>query len=113
MREVIEFITKISEQGNIAFIETILYYLTNTVDTEKIDDILSELKKAITLEHKENIMTIAEKLEQRGIQIGRQEGKTQGIKNIALNMIAENIDAKLIAKFTGMTIEAINKLKGN
>ena len=66
-------------------------------------------------------MTIAERLEQRGkeagIQIGEQrgleKGKTQGIKNVALNMISENIDAKLIAKFTGMTIEAINKLKGN
>ena len=113
IREVIEFITRISEQGNIEFIETILYYLTNKVNTKKINDIFSEFKKAVTLEHKENIMTVAERLEQRGIQIGRQEGKTQGIKNVALNMISENMDAKLIAKFTGMTIEAINKLKGN
>ena len=75
IREVIEFITKISEQGNIEFIETILYYLINKVDTKNIDDIFSEFKKAITLEHKEDIMTIAERLEQRdkeaGIQIGR------------------------------------------
>ena len=79
IKEVIEFITRISEQGNIEFIETILYYLTNKADTEKIDGIFSEFKKAVTLEHKEDIMTIAERLEQRGreagIQIGRQEGR--------------------------------------
>ena len=98
-----------------------MYYLTNKADTEKINRIFSEFKKAVTLEHKEYIMTIAEKLEQRGlekgkeagIQIGREEDKTQGTTNIALNMIPENMDAKLIAKFTGMTIEEINELKGN
>ena len=41
IREVIEFITRISEQGNIEFIETILYYLTNKVNTEKINEIFS------------------------------------------------------------------------
>ena len=35
------------------------------------------------------------------------------VKNVVLNMISENMDTKLIAKFTGMTIEEINKLKGN
>ena len=117
IKEVIEFITRISEQGNIEFIETILYYLANKADTEKIDGIFSEFKKAVTLEHKEDIMTIAERLEQRGkeagIQIGRQEGKTQGIKNVALNMISKDMDTKLVAEFTGMTVEEINKLKGN
>ena len=67
IKEVIEFITRISEQGNIEFIETILYYIANRADTEKIDGIFSEFKKAVTLKHKENIMTIAERLEQRGI----------------------------------------------
>ena len=105
IKEVIEFITRISEQRNIEFIETILYYLADKADTEKIDCIFSEFKKAVTLEHKEDIMTIAERLEQRGLE--------KEIKNIVLNMISENMDAKLIAKFTGMTIKAINKLKGN
>ena len=110
-----------------------MYYLTNKADTEKIDDIFSEFKKAVTLEHKEDIMTIAERLEQRGkeagiqigkeagiqigkesgIQIGREEGKTQGIKNVALNMISKDMDAKLVAEFTGMTLEEIDELKGN
>ena len=34
--------------------------MTNKADTEKIDGIFSEFKKAVTLEHKEDIMTIAE-----------------------------------------------------
>ena len=121
IKEVIEFITRISEQGNIEFIETILYYIANRADTEKIDGIFSEFKKAVILKHKEDIMTIAERLEQRGkeagiqigreagIQIGREEGKTQGIKNVALNMLSKDMDAK----FTGMTVEEIDKLKNS
>ena len=97
----------------------------------------SELKKAVTIEHSEKLMTIAERLEQRGkeagiqigeqrgkeagIQIGEQRGKEagiqigeqKGIKNVASNMIAEGIDTKLIAKFTGMSEEEISKLKNN
>ena len=88
IKEVIEFITRISEQGNIEFIETILYYLTNKANTEKIDGIFSEFKKAVKPEHKEDIMTVAERLEQRrlekgkkaGIQIGEQKGLEKGIK---------------------------------
>ena len=52
IEEVIEFVTRISEQGNIEFIETILYYLINKADTVKINEIFSEFKKAVTLEHK-------------------------------------------------------------
>ena len=75
-----------------------MYYVVNKADTEKIDAIFLEFQKAVTLEHKEDIMTIAERLEQKskeaGIQIGKQEGKTQGIKNVALNMISENFHQK-------------------
>ena len=90
IKEVIKFITRISEQGNIEFIETILYYLTNKADTEKIDGIFSEFKKAVTLEHKEDIMTIAERLEQRGEQRGLEKGKEAGIQ-IGLEKAATNM----------------------
>ena len=129
IKEVIEFITRISEQGNIEFIETILYYLTNKADTEKIDGIFSEFKKAVTLEHKEDIMTIAERLEQRGkeagiqigkeagIQIGEQRGKEAGIRigleKVAANMLIKNLDEKVIAESTGLSLEEIKKLRKN
>ena len=118
IKEVIELITRISEQGNIEFIETILYYLTNKADTEKINGIFSEFKKTVTLEHKEEIMTIAERLERRGkeagIQIGRQEGKKAGIQigleKVAFNMLLKNLDEKIIVESTGLSLEEIKRL---
>ena len=70
-------------------------------------------------------MSIAERLDQKreqrgvekskgsGIHIGREEGKTQVIKNVALNMILKDMDAKLVAEFTGMTIQEIDDLQDN
>ena len=109
IKEVIEFITRISEQGNIEFIETILYYIANRADTEKIDGIFSEFKKAVTLKHKEDIMTIAERLEQRG----KEAGIRIGLEKVAANMLIKNLDEKVIAESTGLSLEEIKKLRKN
>ena len=117
IKEVIEFITRISEQGNIEFIETILYYIANRADTKKIDGIFSEFKKAVTLKHKGDIMTIAERLEQRGkeagIQIGKEAGIRIGLEKVAANMLIKNLDEKVIAESTGLPLEEIKKLRKN
>jgi predicted transposase YdaD len=102
-----------------------LYYVVNVSDSEKAEGILSEFKKAVTTKHGEEIMTIAERLERKGkevgIQIGEQIGKEagiqigeqKGIKNVALNMLSKDMEAKLVAEFTGMSIEEIEHLKNN
>ena len=107
IKEVIELITRISEQGNIEFIETILYYLTNKADTEKIDGIFSEFKKAATLEHKEDIMTVAKRLEQRGLEKGKKAGIQISLEKAVTNMLSKNLDEKVIAESTGLSIEEI------
>ena len=119
IHEVIESITKISEDGDIAYIESILYYILEKADSEKVDGIFSEFKKAVTIEHSEVIMTIAERLEQRGvlkgkevgIQIGIEKGREEGIKKVAVNMLLKKLDAKIISESTGLSIEEIKNLK--
>ena len=74
-------------------------------------------------------MTIAERLEQRGkeagIQIGEQRGKEAGIQigkeagirigleKVAANMLIKNLDEKVIAESTGLSLEEIKKLRKN
>ena len=119
IHEVIESITKISEDGDIAYIESILYYILEKADSEKVDGIFSEFKKAVTIEHSEVIMTIAERLEQRGvlkgkevgIQIGIEKGREEGIKKVAVNMLLKKLDAKIISESTGLSVEEIKNLK--
>ena len=123
IHEVIESITKISEDGDIAYIESILYYILEKADSEKVDGIFSEFKKAVTIEHSEVIMTIAERLEQRGvlkgkevgiqigIEKGREEGKLFEKKQIAVNMLLKKLDEKIISESTGLSVEEIKNLK--
>ena len=123
IHEVIESITKISEDGDSAYIESILYYILEKADSEKVDGIFSEFKKAVTIEHSEVIMTIAERLEQRGvlkgkevgiqigIEKGREEGKLFEKKQIAVNMLLKKLDEKIISESTGLSVEEIKNLK--
>ena len=48
---------------------------------------------------------------QEGIQAGIQVGMQKGHKEVALNMIQEDLDASLIAKVTGLPEREIRKLK--
>ena len=115
LKEIINIITKISEEGNIEIIKSMLYYIVNVSDSEKAEGILSEFKKAVTIKHGEEIMTIAERLEQKGkevgIQIGIEEGKLFEKKQIAMNMLLKKLDEKIIAESTGLTVEELEKLK--
>ena len=60
----------------------------------------------IKLEHKEDIMTIAERLEQRGKEAGIQIG----LEKAASNMLLKNLDEKIIAESTGLSLEEIKRL---
>ncbi len=44
------------------------------------------------------------------LQEGKAEGKAEAANQIALNMLRSNISVDLIAQFTGLSIEQIQKL---
>ena len=111
----IELIGEISKEGDIEYIESILYYVIERADTEEIDNIFSGFKEAVAKEHKEVVMTIAERLEQRGrevgIQIGIEKGRQEGRREIVINMLSKGLDEKVITESTGLSIEEIKRLK--
>ena len=119
LHEVVDLINKISNDGDIEYIESILYYVIDKADSEKVDGILSEFKKAVTPEHSEKLMTIAERLREQGKEIGMQigiergmeKGREEGIKKVALNMLLKKLDEKIISESTGLSLEEIKKLK--
>ena len=121
LHEVIESIAKISQDGDIEYIESILYYVLDKADSERVDGIFSEFKKAVTIEHSEVIMTIAERLEQRGKERGILKGKEagiqigieKGIEKVALNMLLKKLDEKIVAESTGLSLEKIKSLRKN
>ena len=115
LREVIELIGEISKKGDIEYIESIMYYIIERADTEEVDGIFSEIKEAVTNEYKGVVMTIAERLEQRGIEKGReagiQIGIEKGIEKVARSMLVKKLDEKIIAESTGLSEAEVEKLK--
>ncbi len=71
------------------------------------------------------VMTLAELEKQEymklGIEQGIEQGMEQGIeqgysdatRNIALNLIREGLDIKTICKFTGLSLDEVNKLQND
>ena len=119
LKGVIELIRKISEEGDIEYIESMLYYVIEKADTEKVEGIFSEFKKAVTIKHQEVVMTIAERLREQGKEVGIQigiekgieKGRQEGIRKVVTNMLLKKLDEQIIAESTGLTLEEIKNLK--
>ena len=52
-------------------------------------------------------MTIAEQLEQKGLQKGRMEGRLEAVREIARNMLAKGIDSETITCITGISADEL------
>ncbi|SHH35625.1 conserved hypothetical protein (putative transposase or invertase), partial [Thermosyntropha lipolytica DSM 11003] len=82
------------------FIATTIYVF-NKIDIDLEE--LMEYARELRLERREDIMTLAERL--------RREGREKGREEAAINALKEGLDVKLIAKFTGLSVERIEELK--
>jgi predicted transposase YdaD len=69
------------------------------------------LCKSLVPHKKENIMTAAQQLEQRGEIRGRQEGIQQEKLHIAKNMLDKlHLDMKIVAEATGLSKQELIRL---
>ena len=112
---------EIVAKNNFQYMKDMLLYIMQTGETEDTEELVSVLQKIVPENKKGDVMTIAERLEQRGIikgkevgiQIGIEKGREEGIKKVALNMLLKKLDEKIISESTGLTLEEIKKLKQN
>lgn len=105
-------------------IESIICYNMDIVDIDDEQEYLNIVKEGVkSREIRGDIMSLAERIEQRGIQKGRQEGIDLGVQKgidqgmkyaserTALAMLADNLDIKEIARLTKLSIEDVKRLK--
>ncbi|MFI3211615.1 MAG: hypothetical protein R3Y64_11280 [Peptostreptococcaceae bacterium] len=75
------------------------------------DRIMYEKRKESILEK----VSLIESAEQKGIEIGIEQGKKEGENKkaieIAKNLIENGLDNELISKYTGLLIDEIEKLR--
>ncbi|OSK32319.1 transposase [Escherichia coli M056] len=64
--------------------------------------------------HEDDLMTIAERLEQKGIAKGIEQGimlgEHQGLEKVARNMLADGMGIALVMRLTGLSEEQLRKI---
>lgn len=81
---------------------SLMNYVLQVGDTAVPEAFIRELAKRAP-QHEEVLMTIAQKLEQQGIEKGRQEGGREATLKIARSMLANGLDRTLVMELTGLS----------
>lgn len=96
---------------------SLMNYMLQVGDTASPEAFIRELARRAP-QHEEVLMTIAQKLEQKGrlegIQLGeakgRQEGMLEGKLQVARTMLANGIDRDLVMNMTGLTADDLAQI---
>ena len=101
---------------------SLINYLVQTGETSDAETFVRNLAQRVP-QHEDELMTIAQQLEQKGIekgiqlgeQKGRQEGKLEGERDatlkIARTMLKNGLDRSTVMKMTGLTEEELVRLR--
>ncbi len=98
-------------------VQALMHYLVQAGNTREPIKFIRELALR-TPQHKETWMTIAEYLEQQGLerglaqgrQEGRQEGRKEEAQRIAVAMLHSGLPRDLVARLTGLTEQELTPL---
>ncbi|MGI4752600.1 MAG: Rpn family recombination-promoting nuclease/putative transposase [Janthinobacterium lividum] len=99
----------------IDYLELILTYTLIKIEQSDKIELEKILKSRLNTEQGEKLMTsLAHHLEQQGVekgmQIGRNEGKYERTIEVAKNMLANNYSIPEVSRITGLSISELNKL---
>ncbi|MGE1561660.1 Rpn family recombination-promoting nuclease/putative transposase [Pantoea septica] len=85
---------------------SLVNYMLQIGETTDMELTLSELARHVP-QHKETFVTIAEQLEQRGME----KGKREACLEMARKMLKNNLDRVLVMKITGLTEEDLQQIQ--
>lgn len=82
---------------------SLLYYISQEGESKNFEQFYSTLAEALP-NYREDIMTLAQQLEQKGLQKGLEQGLQQGLEQsryeMAKNLLAEGLSLDLVKKVT-------------
>lgn len=86
-------------------IASLIHYIIHAGDSANAETFIRKLAGRVPL-HEEELMTIAQKLEQNGIEKGREQGK----RDMARSMLQHGIDPVIVMKITALSEKELAKL---
>ncbi|PAV02352.1 ISNCY family transposase [Arsenophonus sp. ENCA] len=88
---------------------TLFNYLIQEGNAQKPMEFITEIAKQ-SEKHEGALMTIAQQIEEMGIQKGIQKGEKQASMKIARQMLESGMDRQSVMKFTGLTDNEMSNL---
>lgn len=96
----------ISDKLALQFIRVTLYYMLDVGNVENMDLLVAKAQR-LPREIKGELMTAAEKLREQG----REEVREQVHEEIAINLLKDGVDPRIVARNTRIELSVILKLK--
>ena len=94
-------------------VHSLISYLVQAGEAVDPEVFVRELAQRVP-QHGDELMTIAQQLEQKGIEIGEQRGIEKGEREatlkIARTMLENSIEPRSVMKMTGLTVDEIQEL---
>ncbi|WP_243466150.1 hypothetical protein [Sodalis glossinidius] len=86
-----------------------MYYIAERGNTSDESQFLQHIAAKAT-DYQEDIMTIAEQLEAKGIQLGEQKGRQESARSIACQMLARGMEHDVVKVCTALSDHDLDDL---
>lgn len=100
----------VTECANDSQITALLNYILLTGDEARFKKFISELTRRMP-QHRERIMTIAERIYNDGWLLGMEKGKEEGEQRLLRLLLQNGADPEWIQKITGLSTEQMQALE--
>ena len=100
----------VTECANDSQITALLNYILLTGDEERFNEFISELTSRMP-QHRERIMTIAERIHNDGWLLGMEKGKEEGEQRLLRLLLQNGADPEWIQRYTGLSAEQMQALE--
>ena len=111
LRELVPLLIKARMQVSSNFMEIMLTYVYQNLETEQLKEFDEMAQAQFTGEVKQAAMTVGEYLRQQGRlegrQEGRQEGRLEGLKSVAQNLYQSGYELGDISRLTGLALDIL------
>lgn len=87
-------------------LKVLFNYMMQCGDASRFSQFIHEVAER-SPQHKESLMTIAERLHEAGRQEGMQQGQRAEAQRIARTMLEDGIDRDTVLRITGLAVEEV------
>ena len=89
---------------------SLINYLVQAGETDDAEAFVRNLAQRVP-QHEDELMTIAQQLEQKGLEKGRLEGRQEGKMEVARNLLAKGIPLESVRELTGLSDDELAKIR--